>query len=96
VAIVTPEEFRRLGYQLIDWIAAYRENLSALPVMAQIEPGATRDQLPPAPPQRPEPLDGLVADLERIIVPGVSHWQHPATSPTSLAMLRWRMCWPTS
>jgi aromatic-L-amino-acid decarboxylase len=74
---VTPEAFRQLGHQLIDWIADYRDRLDQLPVMAQVEPGAVRTQLPQVPPPVAQPLDGLVADLERILLPGLSLWQHP-------------------
>lgn len=72
-----PEEFRRLGHRLIDWIADYRAQIERYPVMAQVEPGAIKARLPSAPPEAAESLDGLFADLERDIVPGLSHWQHP-------------------
>jgi aromatic-L-amino-acid/L-tryptophan decarboxylase len=74
---MTPEEFRAAGHQLIDWIADYRTRVEQLPVMARTEPGAIRAQLPPSPPDAPEPFDAIVADLERVVVPGLSHWQHP-------------------
>jgi aromatic-L-amino-acid decarboxylase len=74
---MTPEEFRRRGHQLIDWIADYRQNVSRLPVMSRAEPGGVRAQLPGKPPQDPEPFEAVFRDLERIIVPGLSHWQHP-------------------
>lgn len=75
---MTPEEFRQAGYQLIDWIADYRARLAALPVMSPVAPGEVRTQLPPAPPEQPEPFAGILHDLDTIIVPGVSHWQHPS------------------
>jgi aromatic-L-amino-acid decarboxylase len=74
---MSPEEFRRLGHQLIDWIADYRARVASMPVMSPVEPGAVRAQLPAAPPIRPEAFDGVFRDLERIILPGLSHWQHP-------------------
>jgi aromatic-L-amino-acid decarboxylase len=74
---MTPEEFRRIGHQIIDWIADYRSKVAELPVMSQVEPGAVRAQLPGAPPEQPESFDGIFRDLEQIIVPGLSHWQHP-------------------
>jgi aromatic-L-amino-acid/L-tryptophan decarboxylase len=74
---MSPEEFRQLGHQVIDWIADYRARLDALPVMAQVEPGAIKAQLPGLPPDSAESLDDLFYDLERIIVPGLSLWQHP-------------------
>jgi aromatic-L-amino-acid decarboxylase len=75
---MNPEEFRRVGHQLIDWIADYRANLAELPVMSRAVPGAVRAQIPAAPPTTGEPLDTIFPDLEQIIVPGLSHWQHPS------------------
>jgi aromatic-L-amino-acid decarboxylase len=74
---MTPEEFRAAGHRLIDWIADYRASVQRLPVMAQVEPGAIKRRLPPHPPVDPEPFDALLGDLDRIVVPGLSHWQHP-------------------
>src|SRR5437764_809359 len=74
---MTPEQFRRIGHQLIDWIADYRAGIADLPVMSPAEPGVVRAQLPAAPPEQPESFDGIFHDMEQIIVPGLSHWQHP-------------------
>jgi aromatic-L-amino-acid decarboxylase len=74
---MNPEEFRKIGHQLIDWIADYRARVADLPVRSRVEPGAIRAQLPPAPPVQPEPFEGIFNDLEQIILPGLSHWQHP-------------------
>src|SRR5579883_269639 len=74
---MTPEEFRKVGHQLIDWIADYRANIADFPVMSPVEPGAVRAQLPDAPPENPEAFDNIFRDLEQIVVPGLSHWQHP-------------------
>jgi aromatic-L-amino-acid decarboxylase len=74
---MTPAEFRKHGRAVVDWIADYRERLEALPVMATTSPGDVRAQLPLAPPERPESFDAILADLDRIIVPGLSLWQHP-------------------
>ncbi|HEX6737095.1 MAG TPA: pyridoxal-dependent decarboxylase, partial [Vicinamibacteria bacterium] len=74
---MTPEEFRRLGHQIVDWVADYRAGVARHPVMSPVEPGAVRAQLPAAPPAQPEPFSEILRDLERIIVPGLSHWQHP-------------------
>src|SRR5579885_210180 len=75
--LMNPEEFRRVGHQLIDWIADYRARVADLPVMARSEPGEIRAQLPAAPPESGEPFDAIFRDLEQIVVPGLSHWQHP-------------------
>ena len=71
-------EFRRFGHQLIDWIADYFENIDDLPVLAAIEPGDLKAQLPPAPPVRGEPMEQIVSDLDRLIVPALTHWSHPS------------------
>src|SRR5216683_8126035 len=74
---MTPEEFRAAGHRLIDWIADYRARAESLPVMARTAPGDVRQRLPAQPPDGPEPFDAIVRDLDEIIVPGLSHWQHP-------------------
>ena len=74
---MNPEEFRAAGHRLIDWIADYRARVETLPVRARTEPGEIRKQLPAQPPDAPESFDAIVADLDAIIVPGLSHWQHP-------------------
>jgi len=72
------QEFRRVGHQLIDWVADYRERVAELPVMATCEPGSVRAQLPSAPPQEAQAFDAIWRDLDRVIVPALSHWQHPS------------------
>lgn len=76
---MTPEEFRAAGHQLVDWIADYRARVhdGSLPVMAQVAPGEVRRSLPAAPPDEGEPFDDLMRDVDRIVVPGLSLWQHP-------------------
>jgi aromatic-L-amino-acid decarboxylase len=76
-APMTPEEFRSHGHRLIDWIADYRARLADRPVMARTEPGEVKGQLPPSPPEQPEDFEGVFRDLERVVLPGLSHWQHP-------------------
>ncbi len=74
---MTPDEFRRSGHALVDWIAGYLEGVERHPVQAQVQPGDIRRQLPEAPPTTPEPFADVLADLDRIVVPGLTHWQHP-------------------
>lgn len=74
---MNPDEFRRVGHQLIDWIADYRSHVADYPVRSQVEPGAVRGQLPSVPPVQPEPFDSIFVDLEKIILPGLSHFQSP-------------------
>jgi glutamate/tyrosine decarboxylase-like PLP-dependent enzyme len=71
------EEFRRYGHELIDWIADYRATAESRPVMSRAEPGAVKAQLPREPPVLPEPFTSVMTDLESIVMPGLSHWQHP-------------------
>ena len=74
---MTPDEFRKLGHEIVDWIADYRARAGSLPVMSQVTPGAIRARLPAAPPVAPECFDAVLMDLETVILPGLSHWQHP-------------------
>ncbi len=74
---MTPEEFRAVGHRLIDWVADYRARVAQLPVMARTAPGEVKSQFPVTPPEQPEGFDAIFRDLERVIVPGLSHWQHP-------------------
>ncbi len=71
------EEFRRNGHQLIDWIASYLEGLESRPVREDVEPGDVRAKLPASAPESPEPFADMLADLDNIVVPGLTHWQHP-------------------
>ena len=74
---MTPDEFRALGHQLIEWVAAYRERLAELPVMSQVQPGEVRSRFEAAPPEHPVPLERLLPGLDEAIVPGITHWNHP-------------------
>jgi len=74
---MTPEEFRKFGYRVVDWIADYRSKISELPVMARTGPGEVHVRLPSGPPESPEPFDQIFRDLDEIILPGLSHWQDP-------------------
>jgi aromatic-L-amino-acid/L-tryptophan decarboxylase len=72
------EEFRRFGYELIDWIADYFDGIEKLPVLASIEPGDLKAQLPPSPPQQGESMEKIISDIDRLIVPALTHWSHPS------------------
>ena len=74
---MTPEEFRRHGHAVVDWIADYYSKIESFPVLSQVEPGQIRASLPPNAPTKGEPFDALLADVERLILPGVTHWQSP-------------------
>jgi aromatic-L-amino-acid decarboxylase len=74
---MNPEEFRRVGHQLIDWIADYRARVAEYPVRSQVQPGEIRGQLPSTPPLEPGSFDSIFNDLEKVILPGISHFQSP-------------------
>src|SRR4051812_33979846 len=74
---MTPDEFRSFGHRLIDWIADYRTMLADRPVMARTAPGEVKDRLAGSPPEQPEQPEAVFRDLEQILLPGLSHWQHP-------------------
>src|SRR5947209_2385077 len=72
------EDFRRYGHEIVDWIADYFERIEELPVLAQIEPCDLRAQLPTSPPEKGEPMQAILADVDRLIVPALTHWSHPS------------------
>src|SRR5437762_6735258 len=72
------EDFRRYGHEIVDWIADYFEKIDELPVLAQIEPGDLKAQLPTTPPEKGEPMEAILADVDRLIVPALTHWSHPS------------------
>ncbi|MCW3816989.1 pyridoxal-dependent decarboxylase [Micromonospora sp. DR5-3] len=72
-----PEEFRRAGHAVVDWIADYWTTLGQRPVTSQDPPGAVAAALPAGPTERGEPLEAVLADLDRIVTPRLTHWQHP-------------------
>jgi aromatic-L-amino-acid decarboxylase len=75
---MTPEEFRRHGHALVDWIVDHLERVEDRPVSATVAPGEVRAGLPEHPPTEPEPFEQVLADVERVIVPGLTQWQHPS------------------
>ncbi|MCO5181292.1 MAG: pyridoxal-dependent decarboxylase [Candidatus Promineofilum sp.] len=74
---MTPDEFRAHGKALIDWIADYYEQIEQYPVLSAAAPGSIRAALPDAPPAHGEPFESMMADVEQIILPGITHWQSP-------------------
>ena len=87
-----PEQFRRQAHEIVDWMADYLRDVGSRPVQPSAEPGAVRAALPAAPPPSGESFERIMADFERIIVPGLTHWGHPGflayfpanTSPPSI------------
>ena len=72
-----PETFRREGYRVVDWIAGYLANPDRYPVLSRVKPGDVRDSLPAAAPERGEAFAAILDDFDRLIVPGITHWNHP-------------------
>src|SRR5687767_1508283 len=75
---MSAEEFRRFGREAVDWVADYLAHAERYPVLAQVEPGRLRSQLPASPPRAGEPMSEILADVERLIVPALTHWNHPS------------------
>jgi aromatic-L-amino-acid decarboxylase len=68
---------REDGHRAVDWAADYLERVGDLPVLAQVSPGEIRARLPESPPEHAEPFEAVLRDLDEILLPGVTHWQHP-------------------
>lgn len=89
---MSPEEFRRHGHALVDWIADYWTKIGGLPVGHSVAPGEVFASLPTAAPEGGEPMEAILADVDRVVMPGIVHWQHPrfygyfpsSTSPPSV------------
>jgi aromatic-L-amino-acid decarboxylase len=74
---MTPEQFRQHGRAVVDWIADYYERIETLPVLSQVEPGQVRQALPADAPAEGESFDAILQDIDKVILPGVTHWQSP-------------------
>lgn len=73
-----PDEFRKYGHELVEWIADYLTHMDRYPVLAQTQPGEVRASLPERPPDSGEEMDAILGDVRQIIVPGLTHWNHPS------------------
>ncbi len=71
------EEFRAAGHRVVDWIAEYLARIEDYPVLSRAEPGSIHRQLPAHPPEEPESLNSILDDFQRLVVPGITHWNHP-------------------
>ena len=74
---MSPEEFRRQGHAVVDWIADYHSRIESFPVLSRVQPGEIRAKLPPSAPEHGEAFDQILGDIERVILPGITHWQSP-------------------
>ena len=75
---MAPGEFRAWGHRFVDWVSDYLERIDEYPVVARVKPGEVRDALDPKAPVAGEPVDALLRDFESVILPGVTHWNHPS------------------
>lgn len=74
---MSPDEFRRHGHAVVDWIADYYARVETFPVLSRVEPGQIRASLPSEPPAKSESVDAMLRDVEELILPGLTHWQSP-------------------
>ena len=74
---MTPDEFRRHGHAVVDWIADYYRHIESFPVLSQVKPGQVRSSLPRSAPRHGEDFNTILADVETLILPGITHWQSP-------------------
>jgi aromatic-L-amino-acid decarboxylase len=74
---MTPDEFRRYGHAVVDWIADYQSRVESFPVLSQVRPGEIRAALPEEPPKQGEAFEAIMNDVNRVILPGITHWQSP-------------------
>jgi aromatic-L-amino-acid decarboxylase len=74
---MTPDDFRRYGRAVVDWIADYYERIESYPVLSQVKPGQIRASLPAEPPERGETFQKILGDVGQLILPGITHWQSP-------------------
>src|SRR4051812_34513339 len=74
---MTPDEFRRHGHEVVEWVASYMERVGELPITPAVRPGEIRRRLPDAAPEEPEPFAALLRDLDEVVLPGITHWQAP-------------------
>ena len=90
------DEFRSHAHAFADWMADYLRDVESYPVRAQVAPGEIAARLPEAAPEKGESMAAIFTDFERVVLPGITHWQHPsffAYFPGTQARLRcWRRC----
>lgn len=71
------EEFKEYGHKLINWIAEYFNDIEKYPVLPSVSPGEIKDKLPDSPPFKSESMNAIMSDVDKIIMPGMTHWNHP-------------------
>ncbi len=74
---MSPDLFRKYSHQTADWIANYLENMNDYPVLSRAKPDEIKSRLPKSPPEKPEPFENVLSDFQKVILPGITHWNHP-------------------
>lgn len=72
------EEFRQSGHQLVDWVADFLSRINDIPAFPEVQPGDIRSKLPAAPPFNGEAMENILPDIDRVVMPGMAHWNHPS------------------
>ena len=75
--MLNPKNFKKASDPIIDWIDNYMKNIAEYPVKSKVKPGDVYEQIPNEAPDESEPMEKIIKDLEEVILPGISHWQHP-------------------
>ena len=91
-SITSAEDFKKAGYKVVDWLCDYMKGVEKFPVMAQTKPGEIKEKIPTSPPEGAESMEEIFRDFQNIVLPGITHWQHPSffayfpanTSPPSI------------
>jgi aromatic-L-amino-acid decarboxylase len=71
------EEFRKSGYQLVDWITDYLRDIEKYPPLSQVNPGEILKRIPSSPPKNGEKIENVLGDVDKILMDGITHWNHP-------------------
>ena len=74
---MTPEDFKKYGYQVIDWISEYMKNIESYPVLSQVQPNEIKNKLPKSAPKKGIEFEDILNDFKKTIVPGITHWNSP-------------------
>ncbi len=74
---MSPDDFQKWGHAVVDWIAEYQRKVETYPVLSPVKPGDVRTKLPDQPPQKGQPFDEMLKDMDRVVMPGITHWQSP-------------------
>ena len=75
--MIRRQDFHQHASDITNWIQRYFDQLDSLPVKSQVKPGAITEQIPERMPEHGEHLAAILQDMDKIIVPGITHWQHP-------------------